>query len=164
MSAVTDPGAPRGLLSQAHLTATATSTSASTTFVDIVGTVSTDGAAGVGGSTLQVAVGVIVGRRYAIRAAGNFGSDTVGDVGGMLGVATASSGAAGSFVGVLSSTVNVDLRTTSFFNMGEVPGYFYCTASGLLTVKLQVHRTSGSGIVSVGALSGLGIYDVGLAP
>jgi hypothetical protein len=146
MSAITDPWAPRGLLSEAHLTATATSTSASATFIDIVGTVSTDGAAGVGGATLQVAVGVVAGRRYAILAAGNFASDTAGDVAGMLGVATASAGATGTFAGLLTSTVNVDLRTTSFFNMGEVPGYYYCTASGLLTVKLQVHRTSGSGI------------------
>jgi hypothetical protein len=164
MTAQTQPWIPRGLLSEARLTATATSTSASATFIDIVGNVSTDGAAGVGGSTLQVAVGVAAGRRYKILAAANISSDTAGDVAAIQGIATASGGAAGSFVGLFSGVNNVDLRTTSFFNVGEVPGYYYCTASGLLTVKVQFHRGSGSGTVSVGGQSGIGIHDYGLTP
>lgn len=156
MSALTDLWIPRGLLSEAHLTAnTAMALTAGPTAV--TGTVQTDnGTAGAG--TLRVVVGVIAGRRYRVRIVGQVFSDTAGDDGGL---SIVNSGAAGA---LYQNACRIPLPNVGAAHPGEVEGMFYPSATASATFTVNLQRVSGAGHVEVHSGCKITAEDVGLAP
>lgn len=155
MSQLADPWMPRGLLSEAHITAnTAMAVTAGPSA--IAGTVQTDNGTAAAG-TLQVTIGVLTGRRYRIRIVGQVFSDTAGDDGGL---SITNTGAAGS---LYANTCRIALPNTGA-HPGTVEGVFYPSATASATFTVNLQRFSGTGHIDAQAGLKITAEDVGLAP